>query len=67
MYVDPIVEEIHQIRAKLFAECNHDLDRYLARMKASEAEHPERLVTLEEVRARAERSKASSGNTNGNQ
>lgn len=57
MYVDPIVEEIHQIRAKIFAECNNDLEQLMDRYKAAEAEHKDRLVTLEEVRARAEKRK----------
>lgn len=60
MYVDPIVEEVHQIRAKIFAECNNDLDQLMAYYKASEAEHKDRSITLEEVRARAEKRKARS-------
>ncbi len=60
MYIDPIVEEVHQIRAKIFAECNNDLEQLMDRYKALELEHKDRLVTLEDVRARAEKRKKKS-------
>ena len=44
---DPIVEEIRQIRARLLAECNGDLDQLLDRYKQSEDR--ERVVTLKDV------------------
>ena len=47
---DPIVEEIHQIRGRLLAECNGDLDRLLDRYKQSEDR--DRIVTLEDVEER---------------
>ena len=47
---DPIVEEIHEIRARLLAECNGDLDQLLDRYKQSE--DPNRAVTLEDVQKR---------------
>ena len=34
---DPIVEEIHEIRRKIMAECGNDPRRYFARLKAAEA------------------------------
>jgi hypothetical protein len=49
---DPIVEEIHEIRARLLDECGGDLDKLMDRYKSLEREHRDRLVTLEEVRAR---------------
>ena len=47
---DPIVEEIHQIRARLLAECNGDLDQLLDRYQQSEDRN--RVVTLEDVERR---------------
>lgn len=58
MIVDPIVEEIHQVRAQLMAECNNDLDQLMDRYKASEKKHQHRLVTLKEVEERAAQRKA---------
>ena len=47
---DPIVEEIHQIRGRLLAECNGDLDHLLDRYKQSE--DCDRVVTLKDVEQR---------------
>ncbi len=47
---DPIVEEIHQIRGRLLAECNGDLDHLLDRYKQSEDR--DRVVTLKDVEER---------------
>ena len=47
---DPIVEEIRQIRARLLAECNGDLDQLMDRYKQSE--DPNRVVSLKDVYAR---------------
>ena len=47
---DPIVEEIHQIRGRLLAECNGNLDELLDRYKQSEDR--DRVVTLKEVEQR---------------
>ena len=44
---DPIVEEIHEIRGRLLAQCDGDLDQPLDRYKQSE--DPERVVTLKDV------------------
>ena len=44
---DPIVEEIHQIRGRLLAECNGDLDQLLDRYKQSEDR--DRVVTFKDV------------------
>jgi hypothetical protein len=52
MIKDQIVAEVREARQRLFDECNQDLDRLLDRYRASEAEHPERLVDKEAVRAR---------------
>ncbi len=47
---DPIVDEIHQIRARLLAECDGDLDQLLDRYQRSE--DPELVVTPEQVEER---------------
>ena len=47
---DPIVEEIHQTRGRLLAECNGDLDKLLNRYKQSEDQ--DRVVTLKDVEER---------------
>jgi hypothetical protein len=47
---DPIVEEIHQTRGRLLAECNGNLDNLLDRYKQSE--DPDRVVTLKDVEER---------------
>lgn len=47
---DLIVEEIHQTRGRLLAECNGDLDKLLDRYKQSEDKH--RIVTLKDVEER---------------
>ena len=47
---DTIVEEIHQIRGRLLAECNGDLDRLLDRYQQSEDR--DRVVTLKDVEQR---------------
>jgi len=52
MINDPLVEEIHQVRAKLLADCQGHLDELLDRYKSSEDQDRGRLVTLKEVRER---------------
>ena len=47
---DPIVDEIHQIRGRLLAQCNGDLDQLLDRYKQSEDRG--RVVTLKDVEQR---------------
>jgi len=44
---DPLVEEIHEIRGRLLAECDGDLDQLLDRYKQSEDR--DRVVTLKDV------------------
>jgi hypothetical protein len=52
---DPIVEEIHQVRQKMLAECHGDLDQLLDRLQAAEPLDGDRMVALEEVRERRQR------------
>ncbi|MHB1036524.1 MAG: hypothetical protein ACYC35_17750 [Pirellulales bacterium] len=37
---DPIVEEVHEIRKKLWNQCGGDLDRYLEYLKSQDLSHP---------------------------
>ena len=55
MKEDPIVEEIHQVRQKMLAECNGSLDQLLDRLQAAEAADGERVVLLETIRERQRR------------
>ena len=54
---DPIVEELHQIRGRLLAECDGDLDRLLDRYKQSE--NRDRVVTLKDVKQQRQLSQQS--------
>ena len=56
---DPIVEEIHQIREKLLAECDGDLDKLMDRFKAAEEQDRDRMVSMESLRERSQREHAS--------
>jgi len=46
MIRDPIVEEVREIRRKLWEECHADFELYVARLKDIAAVPPERLVRL---------------------
>jgi hypothetical protein len=61
---DPIVEEVHRIREKMWDDCGGDLDRLIASFRASEAEHPERIISserLKQLRREAQQPTASEG------
>jgi hypothetical protein len=49
---DPILEEIHQVRQKMLAECNGNLDELLHRFQKAELLDGDRVVSLEAVRER---------------
>jgi hypothetical protein len=55
---DPIVEEVREVRRRIFAECGNDLKRLFERLKAAEAQDNDRLVTREQVQERARKPKA---------
>ena len=55
---DPIVEEIHQVRRRMLAECNGSLDQLLDRLQAAEAADGNRVVLLEAVRERQRRAQS---------
>lgn len=54
---DAIVQEVHEIRRRLLAECSNDLDRFMERLKAAEEQDRDRLVTAEDIEKRAKASK----------
>ena len=56
MIDDPIVEDVYQARQKILDECQGDLNEWIERLKAAEAQHQDRLVDLETVRKRRQRS-----------
>ena len=58
MIDDPIVEEVYRARQKILEECNGDLRQWIERLKAAEAQHPDRVVTLETVRKKRRRSES---------
>jgi len=49
MWKDPIVEEIHAIRAQIADECNDDLQKIVARLRQKEQKHADRLVRKEDI------------------
>jgi hypothetical protein len=49
MLTDPIIEEIHQIRQKLWQEAGENLDVYLERIKRIEEQYKDRLVRPEDL------------------
>jgi hypothetical protein len=55
MINDPIVEQVYRAREKILDECGGDLKKWMERLRAAEAQHPERIVTLEAVRQKAHR------------
>ena len=46
---DPIVDEVRRVRAAMWDSCGGDMERYIAMLQAAEQQHPERLVTLDDV------------------
>ena len=52
MTKDPIVEEVHQARAKLLEQCGGDFKKLVAYLRECEKEHADLLVTHEEFKKR---------------
>jgi hypothetical protein len=46
---DPIVAEVRAVRLRLLLACDDDLDRWMDRLKESEQDHPDRVVTRDQV------------------
>ena len=49
MLNDPIVEEIHRIRAKMLAECGGDMKKYLDRLREAQIQDKDRLVRKDQM------------------
>ena len=49
MLNDPIVEEIHLIRERMLAECGGDMEKLLGRLRESQGQDQDRLVTRDQV------------------
>ena len=52
MIKDPIVEEVHQARAKLLERCGGDFKKVVAYLRECEKEHTDLLVTQEDLKKR---------------
>ncbi|MXX37496.1 MAG: hypothetical protein F4Z85_05360 [Gemmatimonadetes bacterium] len=50
---DPIVEEIHQTRQKIWEECGGDLDRFLNRLRGTKKQDRSRVVSTTSLPAEA--------------
>lgn len=48
---DPIVEEVHQARSQLWGECEGDLEKLVAKLKAIENDERHRVISLERLEA----------------
>jgi len=46
---DPIVEEVHAVRERMWNECGADLDRLIEFLRAGEAQHRERIISKEQL------------------
>jgi len=53
MIEDTIVQEIHETRRRIMAECGDDLERLTDRLKAAESQDRHRLVTKEDLQRQA--------------
>lgn len=44
LFKDPLIDEVHETREKLLAECGGDLDRLMDRLQSREQEGYSRIV-----------------------
>ena len=44
-FIDPIVEEIHKVRAEMAKEAGYDLHLICERLREAERQHPERMAS----------------------
>ena len=47
---DPIVDEVHRARQRIFDECGRDIRRLMERLREASEKHEGQRVTLEQVR-----------------
>lgn len=50
MVEDPIVEEIHEIRRKMWKECSEDIERFLDMIDGLESKDAIRISSSEELK-----------------
>ncbi len=60
MIRDPIVEEIHRIRERMWDECGGNLDQLIETFRTSEAQHRDRIITPEKLREMRHQTRAPS-------
>jgi len=53
MMNDPIVEELHQVRERIWVECGGDLEGLIRRLREADSKNKDRLVTVEDVQKRS--------------
>jgi hypothetical protein len=46
---DPIVDEVYRVRRELWDECEGDLQKLIAKLKAIEADQQHRVISLERL------------------
>lgn len=51
MIDDPIVEEIHEIRRKMWKECGEDIEQFLDMIDRLESKDAIRISSVEELKA----------------
>jgi len=59
MQTDPILREVYRIKDELNREIGGDVEKLFDRFREFAKEHPERMVTLEQVRKISGRKRAS--------
>ena len=47
---DPIVQEVHRTREQMWDECGGTLDGLIASFRETQAKHPERVISPDELR-----------------
>ncbi|MEX0776292.1 MAG: hypothetical protein WD042_11355 [Phycisphaeraceae bacterium] len=62
MKSDPIVEQVHRIRERMWDECGGDLDCLIQDLRAGEARHRDRIITPEQLEQMRRRSVQSAAN-----
>jgi hypothetical protein len=49
MKPDPIVEQVHRVREQMWDACGGTLERLIASLRASEADHRDRVLSPERL------------------
>ncbi|MCA9425118.1 MAG: hypothetical protein KC994_08600 [Candidatus Omnitrophica bacterium] len=57
MMKDPILEEIYEARRQILEECDHNVERLIARLESADYEGTGERVTPEDVRKLSDRPK----------